>query len=97
MCFQNRQCRELTLDLTDVTGANLIFSDITTATYVVNELNRWLVEDVPLRTYYKDAANFAHLGSLNDCTKHNKDESYDKFKNECEYNGVLLSLDHNMF
>jgi len=53
----------------------------------------WLVEDVPLRTFYKEAGHFAWLG------KHMEDlqESGDDDDDLIDYDGVYLGVTQNMF
>jgi len=55
----------------------------------------WLVEDVPLRTFYKEAGHFAWLGMV----QHTADlqDSGDDDNDLIDYDGVYLGVTPNMF
>ena len=60
------------------------------------ELCPWLFQDVPLRTYYKEAGNFAYLGYKREVALNEDWSDYDD-EPFMDYDGVLLGLDREMF
>ena len=55
----------------------------------------WLIEDVPLRTYHREAGNFAYRGYLE--VLQDSDDDADYYEPVYDYDGVLLGLDRHMF